>query len=124
MRNLAKLPAHLRFLVMLQSSLNMGAAILTAFVVLFFNFGVVYWMEGPSSDFTSLIVWGMPAAFIVMILYASHCLLVQKHYVFCVVCAAIESLTIIGTIPGGVMLFLLFSPRIKDLFNLNLQNEE
>ena len=123
MRNLAKLPAHLRFLVMLQSALNMGVAMLTVFVALFFA-SVVYYGEAPSSDFTSLIVWGMPAAFIVMILYASHCLLVQKHYVFCVVSASIESLTIIGTIPGGVMLFLLFSPRIKDLFNLNLQNQE
>ena len=59
MRNLAKIPAHFRFLVMLQSALNMGAAILTVFVALFFA-SVVYYGEAPSSDFTSLIVWGLP----------------------------------------------------------------
>jgi len=96
---------------------------LTVFFALFFA-SFVYRRGAPSSDLTSLIVWGLPATFMAMILYSSHCLLFQRHYVFCVVCAAIESLTTIGTIPGGIMLFLLFSPRIKEMFSQNLQNQE
>lgn len=122
--NIAGLPAHFRILVMLQSALNIGVAMLSPLLIILFSSVFVYCSREPISDSTLLIVIGLPSALILMILYASHCLLVQRHYVFCVVCASIECLTIIGTIPGGIMLFLLFSPSIKALFKRNMQNED